>query len=996
MIKRIIKFLVFILLLISLNNFIISSSSDNNFLKTPIVKPGSRLFLYKRLWEKLEEETLFLKSAKLFYYHNQTNERFRELKYVVENKRLNDIERASYRFSYEAGKLSEFILSNNLSFEQNTQNFSQYIPLLENFRDDFPAQSSNWLLIQQDIDTLNILQKNRQHSNVKVENDNLIKQLLHYFSFPKTFSLSNFINSKISKYFPYNFHFLFVFIFILPVSYVGIVLVKRVVSVRRAEVVIPLGILCGIITYIFILNIFSFFLRGVLGILIITFLFFIISSFILRNTKTVVLDYPEGKAKKLWIMALILWGIFLYFPIAHMYAGAEQFMYDSIAKTFSRGNFPILSPWQPDLYVSYHYGYSILEGAINILTGAYYDQIQRIVGIVVILSTIQLLVFGLKRHNDTKVFIFYQIIVLLGLVSFGSIMIIWPVWPIKLPEIKSAGEFFAYIISLPNMTQTMDSYGMPSRLAMIVYQIHHALGLANFFLLIILATFGKIKRKLFWLLFFVNLTILAVINESLFPAAFLSTFFVFILRDQKKGKLLSKRNLSLVLFYFTAGLFSLFEGGMITDNLFRNKNIESGIKFVTFKDIPERLHYFLGRVFQILPMKDEWVPFRWSHLDFILMFLMSIALLIFIKSRIKKHVLIIVALIIAALVTTVTFYTITVKFLPADANRFLSFTYIFLGITLGIETSMILEQFYLKKKRYLILIIILVLWILIPSSITFIFGFWNITDKNDYFLLPEDHSIPPVNVWLSNNINYSERTLDLVSFTYYKSEKAGYHDRIIKSIPPISGVFSPYWDGKYQAFMYTPGPDYLSMIYFLNPSSVVRLKLKYLIIDRQFFKSLPIIRQRQLQDPKYFSRVFVDDKTIPEYWVAVYEIKDAYYSLPDIEDDVFALEKLIPEGAKVYLENNRNSPTFDYLQIKNAELLVLNNKDLAIVPDYQTGYGFLGVVLKNRIPIDGERYDYLVLKDGTDPKELCNCDAEIIWEGYDKKSIAWKVIENAN
>ena len=54
-------------------------------------------------------------------------------------------------------ELSKKLVSSDKSSIQNK--FKEYKPILEKLRDIYPANSSFWMLIQYDIDTLDILSK---------------------------------------------------------------------------------------------------------------------------------------------------------------------------------------------------------------------------------------------------------------------------------------------------------------------------------------------------------------------------------------------------------------------------------------------------------------------------------------------------------------------------------------------------------------------------------------------------------------------------------------------------------------------------------------------------------------------------------------------------------------------------------------------------------------------------------------------------------------------
>lgn len=87
--------------------------------------------------------------------------RLSELNYVVEKEYLGEIQKASERLAFYAGKLEQEV-RNNTRYMKNktTDDFRMYQKILTTLRDKFPANSSFWMLMQHDINTLNILSDN--------------------------------------------------------------------------------------------------------------------------------------------------------------------------------------------------------------------------------------------------------------------------------------------------------------------------------------------------------------------------------------------------------------------------------------------------------------------------------------------------------------------------------------------------------------------------------------------------------------------------------------------------------------------------------------------------------------------------------------------------------------------------------------------------------------------------------------------------------------------
>lgn len=123
------------------------------------INPGSFFYQFKRVWEKIYLLMLFQPQEKLNYDKTLYDERLSELSYVVGNNLLAEVENSTKRFSYQAGSLVSEIIKQNKAEEKNSliKKFANDMELLAKLRDHFHANSSYWLFIQFDIDTLKIL-----------------------------------------------------------------------------------------------------------------------------------------------------------------------------------------------------------------------------------------------------------------------------------------------------------------------------------------------------------------------------------------------------------------------------------------------------------------------------------------------------------------------------------------------------------------------------------------------------------------------------------------------------------------------------------------------------------------------------------------------------------------------------------------------------------------------------------------------------------------------
>lgn len=150
-------FSVFVILLLLYASPIIDAVEESIIFKNELINPGSFYYSFKRLWEKGIEKLQFSKQSKINFHQSQLQTRLAELKYVVENRLLSEVQTSSERFAYQAGILTEELVRENKNKEKTVKEFQLIQKFLEKLRDKYPANTSFWMLVQHDINSLSIL-----------------------------------------------------------------------------------------------------------------------------------------------------------------------------------------------------------------------------------------------------------------------------------------------------------------------------------------------------------------------------------------------------------------------------------------------------------------------------------------------------------------------------------------------------------------------------------------------------------------------------------------------------------------------------------------------------------------------------------------------------------------------------------------------------------------------------------------------------------------------
>ena len=156
-ILRIFLVLVVSFVILSFQNLVLAQ--ETMVISKQGINPDSAYYDIKRVWEKINEQVQFSQQNKLRYSRVLLENRLSELNYIAEGKQLDYFETSSNRLSAQAGTVANLAARTASSTKKAeiVSQFTEYIRVLEKLRDLYPANSSYWLFIQQNIDTLNIL-----------------------------------------------------------------------------------------------------------------------------------------------------------------------------------------------------------------------------------------------------------------------------------------------------------------------------------------------------------------------------------------------------------------------------------------------------------------------------------------------------------------------------------------------------------------------------------------------------------------------------------------------------------------------------------------------------------------------------------------------------------------------------------------------------------------------------------------------------------------------
>lgn len=772
---------------------------------------------------------------------------------------------------------------------------------------------------------------------------------------------------------------LLLLLLLIPILLSGIIIIWKISTTNRLELLIPAGSILGLAIFTFFLNLVAFLLKGPIGIIIAYLLVIAAGSIIAWLTRSEFrqIDFPRGKQFIFWVLGTLGWGGFIFWKSAYALIGSDTNLYYSVAHSFVKGNFPLLTPWQPDLPLEYHVGASELLGAFYSFTGLNFQFLHLFFSAIFIFFASQMIIWIIKRCKTIPAFLLVNLAVVVTFISFGFIYITWPVFPIQLPLVNSFSQLILWLRNLPTASPAIEVYGAPINLDALIYFIFHSFGLAIFLSLVTLLV--NIRKEIVsWLILFIGLASLALVNESIFVAAFpaiVAGIFFIELREKTLTKNLKK--LLLLLSITILVIFS--QGGLISAAITKPKNIEESVVIMPNKDDIRddfNAYHFGQQGSKMLSKKAEWMPLQWFHPGINLFVIATYVLVLLIKEF--KLALLLRILFVAGVSSLIGYNIIVPKFLVANGNRFLAFSFLFFSLLLCLALIPLYER--VKKSRIKkILFFAAVLWVFIPTVLP---PLANLT-KNRFGenkLIPRYQQSSEGLLWLKKNAKFDERVMVLDKNAPHPSGQA----RALVE----AGVFAPVFPGEFRAFTVEASPEYIDIAYYLSPASLKKLKVNLLLVDSFFLQTLPDKRKLQLEDNRYFTNIF-DNSGYQKEWEKIYKIKNAYLeNAEELNGTSAQLLSVISAKGRIYIDNEENfNPSF----LRRPLIFSLKDKDIYYLP--QSGvYLNVEANINSHHPRDDRNYDYLILGKNTDPKEKCNCQTKLFWQGINDEIYVWKKI----
>lgn len=372
---------------------------------------------------------------------------------------------------------------------------------------------------------------------------------------------------------------------------------------KRIEALIPLAATLGFSVYLFVLNLFSYFIDIRINFYLLIAIFALAAYFLCRLNRAK--EKTAWGADKKWIKVLFFTCLLLVILVAVIgirSLGNEDLNHLPLSATIAQGNFPVKDIASPNFPSQYHYGYNLFSAAISGFTGmpiwfSQDIQLSILVGVIFLLGFLLIQYFC---RNNFKAYIASLVMVLGGNLNFlyGLNELLQPLPDAPFKFLSDMIFGFVVFRSSPLITYSQAAWPM--------------LGFA-LLLTIIYLYFQAFNDRQHWLkIAFVGALLFAflALSAELFFGALAIAFLTYPLiywcfkKDWQKSKFCFKISFFML---FLGALGAIFQGGIVT---------QSAKQIFAERPLPLEFHvsvtpeYFLkGMMYMGEAGPYSWVPF---------------------------------------------------------------------------------------------------------------------------------------------------------------------------------------------------------------------------------------------------------------------------------------------------------------------------------------------------------------------------------------------------
>lgn len=728
----------------------------------------------------------------------------------------------------------------------------------------------------------------------------------------------------------------------LITSIVGSIIYSVIFKLKSWFVLLPASGLLGIFGFIFFLGCLSYLFKGSGGILIILILYILFGLSLYIKFKSVLPKIKFSKNNFFWILvSLTFLGVFFLIAGVNIYGG-DVIAYWGFATSFANGNYPVMSPWQPELLAAHHQGAFLYQGAVYSLIWVNMKLIHSLFAFFVV-SCGFFFLWGWMRE-ELKNTLGGLLVAMMFYFSFSAIFIVLPLNSQHLfnPEVSHE------ITSLPKFIDAKNRLGGSSNINEIFYLNHRAAaisGLMIFLFLIVKPIKFEDKWK-FPLLALLTITVIST-DEVVLPSIGCAGLYFFI-NQLIKTKKEERRQM---IFYAVLSGFLFIALFFLIGNALRDSIlIPAAVPRFHLVFTPDSIFLRLKELKSaILTLSGYNSLFYMPSL-----FITGILAVIF-AYKIRNPVSTI--FLISAIGTLLAFLFVEHTFYPGNQGRFLHLLYLLVITTLIFGLINLLFTNKGSMKFFVGFVIFYLCGVSVMSSTVAVLKQIKSANYPNYeSKLPE---FQPVFSWMQqhapqSNIFFLDGYLKGVSYSHLSI--AGIQDY---------GMFVPVSPASIKVHTPDFGVEALDLIMTLNPRDMNALKIEYLYIQNDQFINLNSERLQNLNNPDFFRKIYQD------YYGVLYKVDQNYLNVGRNDDNVsiYGLVNLIGHNKKIYLDY----PPGIEMGVRQVLWLALKSNN-EIYTYWSSGiFNYIETPMTIYPPAETVEYDYVIVDSKMDPLTVCNC-----------------------
>jgi hypothetical protein len=704
------------------------------------------------------------------------------------------------------------------------------------------------------------------------------------------------------------------FIVLTVIAAAGIILFRIIFQKTNKVLLLGGGMIAGPLFFTLLLSIFSYLLKGTVGIIFI-FIIFLTSSLYLAHRNKIKPTLPRiTRHNFLYLIICIAYPLLFFFYAANNIIGGDASTYWGLAASFAKGNYPTVLPWQPDFLTVYHSGTFLLHGSINALTSARVSLIHIFLS-AYMLSAVFIFLVGIAREKTRTIISIVPAI--LGIILFSPVFLTSNFANfINSIKISTPKQTTINLSKYPEISHMKGQVGIgASSIEGLVYINFMLYGLAAFlffmFALFSLKNQSNIKRYSI----LITLTILSASIDETFFLIQAPILLIDLIKTISKEKLYLDPK-KLVLTLVVLGLLSGAQF-FIIQNPIRDSLLTPSVQMPRFKLLSTNVPELGERVDFLQSVGTKPQDFNntiWYTPDIRALLIILLIPSLFFRSKYSS------VLIFSAGVSLIFALLFVNTYWPENAYRFTIRAYHLAALALGF----LIVEMWTRKNKFTPIIIFLIILVLVPHIITAHAKLIHqVTRTGHDKIRTVNGQYDKLLTEISKKIKPNSR---IIFVDEYPISDLG--STLNAEAVTQHGFFVPTAPATPKIVNFDAGVEWFDTVTTLDPESIKKLKVSYVFLKANTNERFSVKRNAQLIDNEYFKKIYTDT------YGNLYQVTDKFKNSKDEEQTIQKMINKIPSDAQVHL------PRLQFAAIRNGVILDLSQRTHLSGPPLGKGEGY--------------------------------------------------------